>query len=116
MILCLCDNDSPGIDDHAVTIGVASAGMSADLGGGKNIGLVFDGSGTQQDVPVSAAGGNGESRRDRQQIDPFGGIIAKQFRKTQVVTDAQADAPLTGCDNLRCSAGSYLLGFAVPSI
>ena len=64
---CLGDDRAPRIDDHRATErGVP--GRPTDLGGRDDPGAVLDGAGTQQDLPVVAAGPLGEVGRHGQDL------------------------------------------------
>ena len=54
-------------------------------------GLIFDGSSSQEHMPVSAACLLGEGRGDRQDLCTVVDQAAVEFRKSQVVADAHSD-------------------------
>ena len=95
----------PWIDDHAVPPGVPSSGVSPELGRSQNVRLVFDGPRSQQDFPMRPARRDGEGGRDGENPAPLAGVVAVEFRKPQVLSDAQTDPPLFHLDDEGAGSG-----------
>ncbi len=70
--------------------------MAPDLVGGHDEGLVLDGSGAQQDLPVVTGRGLGERRGDGQHARPVDREAAVELGEAQVVADGQTESQATG--------------------
>src|SRR5690606_12742686 len=89
---------TPGVDQTAVTEGLATVGMGTALIGGKHIALGLYRPGTQQYLPVGGAGHRGKRRRNHDQLGP--GVTQRliQLGKAYIVTDAQPQPAHRGID------------------
>ena len=58
----LGQDQPPGVHDEGAAVAAPAGGVLPPLGGGYQVGQVFDGPGPQQHLPVVPAGGHGEGR------------------------------------------------------
>src|SRR5690606_13862539 len=107
---------TPGVDQTAVTEGLATVGMGTALIGGKHIALGLYRPGTQQYLPVGGAGHRGKRRRNHDQLGP--GVTQRliQLGKAYIVTDAQPQPAHRGIDADDPVAIAVIPGFAVTAL
>ena len=89
----LGQHHAPGIDDGRVAKRLPRPRMSAALIGRQHIALRFDGTGTDQHLPVRGARHGGEGRRRADQLGTLFAQGGVQLGKTQVITHRQPQAP-----------------------
>src|SRR6266545_5884451 len=86
---------APGINDRALAVGAAAAGVAAPLPRGNDVGLAFDGPGAQEDVPMIFARGERERRRHDDDLGSAIGELAIELRETEAVSDREPDGEPT---------------------
>src|SRR5580704_13854698 len=86
-------NAAPGVDDHAVAVGFAPAGMKPRLGRRNHVAKVLDGARAEQGLPVRPPRRAGERRRYRQKLRARGAQRAIQLGEANVVADRETELP-----------------------
>ena len=86
-------DDAPGIDDHAVAMGLATVEVLTALVGSHHIAEVLDGTRAYQHFPVRPPGDGRECRRHHENLHARIELLPEQFGETQVVADLRADPP-----------------------
>jgi len=89
----LRDHPAPGIDQRAVSVGLATVDVETALGGSQHERLILDGTGTQQDVPVRLPGLRGEGSGHCHEFRALIQQPAEEFREAEIVTDARPIRP-----------------------
>ena len=87
----LGEHDAPGVDDHRAAAGLQAGRVASDLICGHDEGLVLDGAGTQQDLPMVTGRGLGERRGDGEHACPVDREAAVELGEAQVVADGQTE-------------------------
>src|SRR5437867_1880569 len=87
----LRDDLAPGIDHHAVAVGLPAVRVLSALGRREHPGEVFDRAGAQQRLPVRSPGGRGEGRGNED--DVHGRERAIELGKAHVVAHRKRDSP-----------------------
>ena len=80
---------TPGPDNHGVSVRSASAGVGSALGGGDDMGEVFNRAGAEQELPVGGAGFAGECGGGENHIGIFHRAV--EFGKSEVVADRESE-------------------------
>ena len=82
----------PRIRDQRAAVAETTRERLADLGRGRDVVLVLDGTGAEQQLPVVLAGVEREVRRNRDQVRPWSARI-RTAREADVVADGQPGGP-----------------------
>ncbi|MNP25534.1 hypothetical protein D3C76_1183470 [compost metagenome] len=114
-LILLCQYPPPGVDNGRVPPGFPRPRMRSTLGGREHITLGFDGSRTNQHIPVCSTGHGSKGRGCGNQLGTGGSQFAVQLRKSQVITDCQADSPDRCVRNHHATAISIVIGFAITA-
>ena len=89
----LQQNLAPGSGNEAVAVGFAPVLMAAGLRRRHHKQTSFNGSGTEQHLPVRLTGRHGERRRYRDGVRSSFRQRRKQRREAEVVTDREPQSP-----------------------
>lgn len=110
VIGALGDDGSPGVDDEGFSVR-SSCAVGSELGRGNDINLVFDGTRSQQNMPMVFSGREGEGGGDDDELGSHAHQTAIQFRKTQVIADGKAYPDSIDIHALGGGSGKACLAF-----
>src|SRR4029453_4837422 len=100
-LLALGDDSAPRVDQHRMPVRAAPARMRPTLRRGQYVALVFDGAGSQQQVPMRSAGGRRERRGHEDQCEIAETSVELGEADVVAYRQAYTTAGKLDCDGLR---------------